>query len=73
VIQQEPTMTVNYNPDIEIPRPPLHARPISYPISYVGKSATEARQGVISGRVLLVLVASMSLAIVGLTVAYLVA
>jgi hypothetical protein len=40
------------------------------PLSHAGKPATEARQGVISGRVLLVLLASTTLAVIALAVAY---
>ena len=67
-IQQEAMMTVNYNQDTQVPVPSPKQPPVR-----VGKSATEARQGVISGRVLLVLVVSTALAIVGLAVAYVVA
>jgi hypothetical protein len=60
VMLQEVMMNVEYNPDTENPLPPSSA----------GKSATAARQGIISGRVVTVLAVSMVLVIVALVVAY---
>jgi len=61
-VQQEATMNVNYDPKTETPVAPASA----------GKPATEARQGVVSGRVVTVLVVSTVLVIVAMVVAYLV-
>jgi hypothetical protein len=58
-VQRETTMNVNYNPDADNSAPPGAAKP-----------ATEARQGVISGRVLLVLVVSTVLVVIGMALAY---
>ncbi len=63
MMPQEVTMNVDYNPDTE--NPPAASR--------VGKSATAARQGVISGRVVTVLAVSMVLVVIALAVAYAVA
>jgi hypothetical protein len=58
-VQREAMMKVNYDPATENPLSPPR----------VDKSATEARQGVISGRVLLVLVVSMVLTMVAFVAA----
>jgi hypothetical protein len=62
LFQQEATMNVNYDPATDNAQQPG-----------AGKPATEARQGVISGRVVLVLVVSMLLAIAAMAIGYAVA
>jgi hypothetical protein len=58
-VQGEAMMNVNYDPATENPLPPPH----------IDKSTTEARQRVISGRVLLVIVVSMVLTMVAFVAA----
>ena len=59
-VQWETMMNVNYTPDTD------H----SASQSRAAKPATEARQGIISGRILLVLLVSMALVVAGMAIAF---